>query len=251
MAEFLHIVAPETWVLFISFWSLVGATLATPTGRETIAAKNGESWILDTLCLFVQGAGVPLLQTVMITSLLAHLFPSSSNLLQIPPALAFLLCFVGIDYLYYWNHRILHSRKFWPIHVVHHTADQMDVFTTSRNTLWSSLFLVYLWVNGAMLYFLTDTSAYISAITLTAVLDLWRHSPLQPSGAIAKILGWFLILPQDHCWHHSQDVYDVNFGANLNLWDKLHKTWYDSQHSPTQLGVPNKFSLPAKLLWPF
>ena len=181
MTEILSSIDPGTWVLLICFWTLVIATLSKRNGRRLIFKKKGESWFLDTLCLLVQGAAIPLLQVVMIAAWLTYLFPEGGNQLQLHPIAAFTLCFVGIDYFYYWNHRILHLPKLWPIHVVHHTAEQMDVLTTSRNTLWSSLFIVYLWLNGAMLYFLAEPAAYVTAITATAALDLWRHSPIHPT----------------------------------------------------------------------
>ena len=117
--------------------------------------------------------------------------------------------------MYYWNHRILHTRKMWPIHVVHHTAQQMDVITTSRNSVWSSLFIIYLWGNGVVVYLLDDPMPYLAAVTITAVLDLWRHSPIHPTGFLEHFLGMFLILPKDHAWHHSRDQHNINFGANF------------------------------------
>ena len=199
----------------------------------------------------MQGALIPLCQIFLVAAGLSLWAPAMAGTWVLDPIVSFLLCFIGVDYLYYWNHRILHTSKLWPIHLVHHTAPQMDVITTSRNTVWTSFFIVYLWVNGTLVYLLADPAPYAAAITLTAILDLWRHSPLQPKGGLEKVLGGFLILPQDHAWHHSQDVYDVNFGANFNIWDKLHGTWHPSEGQPQELGVKSDISLVSRLLWPF
>jgi sterol desaturase/sphingolipid hydroxylase (fatty acid hydroxylase superfamily) len=249
--EFLSTIDPGTWALFISFWGLVIATATVSGGVAIFFERKKDDWILDGISLFVQGALIPLLQVFLVATWLTAFAPGSAGSVEIHPVLAFALCFVGVDYLYYWNHRILHTKPLWPVHLVHHTAGQMDVLTTSRNTVWSSLLIVYLWINGALVYLLADPAPYVAAITLTAVLDLWRHSPLQPRGLLERFLGGFLILPRDHAWHHSQDIFDVNFGANINLWDKLHGTWHPSTAEPQELGVKTNISLVSRLLWPF
>ena len=249
--EFLTTIDPGTWALFIAFWSLLLGTAWWGGGLSVFFKRKLDDWMLDGVSLFVQGALIPLCQVFLVAAGLSVWAPTAAGTLVLDPLVSFALCFVGVDYLYYWNHRILHTPKLWPIHLVHHTAPQMDVITTSRNTVWTSFFIVYLWINGAVVYLLPDPTPYAAAVTLTAILDLWRHSPLQPNGALEKTLGSFLILPRDHAWHHSQDVYDVNFGANFNFWDKLHGTWHPSTGQPQELGVKSDISLVSRLLWPF
>ena len=249
--DFLASIDPGTWALFGAFWILVVGTAWFGGGISIFFNRKMDDWMLDGVSLFVQGAVIPLSQVLLVAALLGKLAPGTAGTLDLNPVMSFVICFVGVDYLYYWNHRILHTPKLWPIHLVHHTAPQMDVLTTSRNTVWTSFFIVYLWVNGTLVYLLVDPAPYAAAVTLTAILDLWRHSPLQPKGTVEKILGSFLILPRDHAWHHSQDVYDVNFGANLNFWDKLHSTWHPSEGQPQELGVKSNISLVSRLLWPF
>ena len=249
--EILSTIDPGTWALFISFWGLVIATALVSGGASIFFQRKKDDWILDGVSLLVQGALIPLLQVFLVATWLTKFASGAAGTVELHPLVAFALCFVGVDYLYYWNHRVLHSKVLWPVHLVHHTADQMDVLTTSRNTVWSSLLIVYLWINGTVVYLLADPMPYVAAITLTAVLDLWRHSPHQPKGLAEQALGSFLVLPRDHAWHHSQDVYDVNFGANINLWDKLHGTWHPSQVQPEELGVKTNISLLSRLLWPF
>jgi sterol desaturase/sphingolipid hydroxylase (fatty acid hydroxylase superfamily) len=251
MLDFITSIQPSTWGLFGAFSGLVGLMMIQPGGLKLIAQKTFHSWTLDGASLLVQGTLIPFLQVAMIAGFWALFFPDAGNRWDLHPALAFGVCFVGIDYLYYWNHRLLHWKPLWPIHVVHHSAEQMDVFTTSRNTLWSSFFIIYLWLNGTMLYFLAEPATYLGAMTLTFSLDLWRHSPVHPPRWLARVLGRFLIMPRDHAWHHSRDVYDVNFGANLNFWDRLHGTWHDPGKHPESIGVDTELSLAAKLLWPF
>lgn len=241
----------QTWLLIIGFNVLLVATFCRRGGMALLKRRKADDWIIDLASLFVQGTFIPWLQVVVVIAAMAALFPGWAGALTWHPLMSFLFCFVVVDYGYYWNHRLFHQKGFWSIHQVHHTASQMDVITTSRNTLWTSIFIIYLWVNGVMLYLLADVSAYLLAITLTAVLDLWRHSKLEPKGLVKKVLGTVLILPSDHAWHHSQDIYDINFGANLNVWDRLHGSWHRSNSEPKQIGIVSDMNILSKLWWPF
>lgn len=241
----------ETLALIAAFDVLLIATFCRKGGWALLRKRKKDDWALDLSGLFVQGTLIPWLQVAMVIGALYLIAPELAGTLDLHPAVAFLICFVAVDYGYYWNHRLLHKKRFWHIHKVHHSAPQMDVLVTSRNTLWTSFFIVYLWLNGIMLFLLADPTYYVVAITLTAILDLWRHSTLNPSGRIATLLGSVLILPRDHAWHHSQDIYDVNFGANLNFWDRLHGTWYQQEKAPARIGLTLDMGLMAKLWWPF
>ena len=44
---------------------------------------------------------------------------------------------------------------------------------------------------------------------------------------------------------------DVNFGANLAIWDRLFGTWQPAEEAPTTLGQSTRLSLWRELLWPF
>jgi sterol desaturase/sphingolipid hydroxylase (fatty acid hydroxylase superfamily) len=173
--------------------------------------------------------------------------------LALAPGPAFLLNFVAVDYLYYWNHRLLHTQRFWTTHAVHHSARQADVFITSRNTLWTPLLIVYVWANGALVYLLADPAPFLLAVALTASLDLWRHTVFfaAPGGRLHRLLALVLVTPNEHLWHHSSARATCNFGANLSVWDRLHGTFYSPAHRPASLGIPVRLSLWRRLLFPY
>jgi sterol desaturase/sphingolipid hydroxylase (fatty acid hydroxylase superfamily) len=196
---------------------------------------------------------IPLLQATFIYGLYRHLLPVSPGCLTLSPVLTFLLSFILVDYWYYWNHRLLHSKTLWQVHQVHHTVTQMDGLGTSRNTLWSSFLIVYLWVHPLFFYVLADSTAYLLGVSLTSALDLWRHS-----SAIIPTRSWlyrglcsWLILPQDHAWHHSRKALHCNYGANFKLWDRLHGTYDESDGLPWMIGIATPLTFTQKLLFPF
>lgn len=194
--------------------------------------RRPAEWLADLLGLGVQGALVPLAQAALLYGALLKLAPSWRGVLDLGSVAAFLLNFVAVDYLYYWNHRALHG-ALWPWHALHHTPRDLDVWVTSRNTLWTPALIVYVWINALVVFLLRDPSAYVAGAALTAALDLWRHSGAWPDGWALPLL----MTPREHAWHHSAERFDRNFGANLRLWDRLHGTHFDPGSAPERLGL--------------
>jgi sterol desaturase/sphingolipid hydroxylase (fatty acid hydroxylase superfamily) len=238
--------------IFLTFMGLLGVTIANRSSRSRLAARSLEDWLLDSSGLIIQGVLIPLLQATVIFQLYQVLLPVRQGCFYLSPLLSFLLSFVVVDYLYYWNHRLLHRLPFWQVHRVHHTVTHLDVLGTSRNTLWASFLIIYLWIHTLFVYLLANPTFYLIGVSLTCALDLGRHSGLAiaPNHWFYRLLSPWLILPQDHARHHGSQSFNCNFGANLKLWDKLHGTYAEYPDSQPS-GVPTRLSLVQKLLFPF
>lgn len=233
------------FLVLISFWFLVGVSYFSK--KDQLINRNSKEWILDIVGLLLQGAAVPFVAFVI-----SKQFPESQGIWKISFSAAFLLSFVGVDYLYYWNHRLLHTQTLWSFHRVHHSTRQMDVLMTSRNSFWTVLLIVYVWVNSLFIFLLKNPEGFLWGTALGAALDLWRHSGFKTHPTLKKYLGEILILPEDHAWHHSQDQYDVNFGANLKVWDRIHGTYYEnSERAPEKIGMNTDANLSQQLLFPW
>ncbi|MEL7355488.1 MAG: sterol desaturase family protein [Cyanobacteria bacterium J06560_6] len=237
--------------ILITFWLLIGLGLLLPEGWQRLRQKSVADWLLDISGLAVQGLLIPALQIGFLYQGLSALVPQWADSLSLSPVTSFLVSTVFIDYAYYWNHRWLHSAA-WPLHKVHHTVTELDVLGSSRNSLWSSFFILYVWVHTLIIYLLQDPTGYLWGISLTAMLDLWRHSQLgpRPRSLTFRLLSPWLILPQDHGLHHAQH-HRCNFGANLKIWDKLHGTCQQATHYPQTLGIKTTLIFWQKLLYPF
>ncbi|MEL6321887.1 MAG: sterol desaturase family protein [Cyanobacteria bacterium J06626_14] len=218
--------------------------------------KPKEDWLLDGIGLVMQGIVIPALQVTLIYHFWSWLFPSWEYVLHLSGWLQFVISFVCVDYLYYWNHRSLHHSFLWNVHKVHHTVSEMDVLGTSRNTLWSSFFVVYLWVHALMLFVLDHPNGYVLGVSLTAALDLWRHSrfsllPFQRKHPLVyRFFSSWLMLPHNHAWHHSSTEGNKNYGGNLNIWDKIHRTYHGESSYPRSIGIKLNLSIIQKLVLP-
>lgn len=239
--------------VFVAFVILMLLTATNARRFATLRAKSREDWMLDAIGLCFQGILIPILQLTVVYQLYHYLLPFHQQCWNLYPVGAFLLSFVFVDYLYYWNHRLLHSQWLWPLHRVHHTVTEMDVLGTSRNTLWTSFLIVYLWIHALFIYLLQNPTWYIVGVSLTSTLDLWRHSAIAPppNSWLHRWLSALLILPQDHASHHASNSQRGNYGANLKLWDKIHGTYHACDKAPDSLGIKSELTLTQKLVWPF
>jgi sterol desaturase/sphingolipid hydroxylase (fatty acid hydroxylase superfamily) len=239
--------------VFATFVLLTALTFAIKSSRRAVLSRKAQDWMIDATGLIVQGLAIPILQITFVYWLFSSLFPQAKGSLAVSPVAAFLLNFIVVDYLYYWNHRLLHGKALWDTHAVHHTAEHLDLFITSRNTLWTSLLIIYLWANGLFIFLLQDPHAFIFSASLTASLDLWRHTPFffTPHSILHRTVGLFLITPNEHAWHHSADRSNKNFGANLPIWDRLHGTYYSPDSLPQRFGIASRLDVKRKLLFPF
>lgn len=240
-------------LIFFAFIILILITVKRSSIPALCLAKHREDWLLDIMGLFCQGILIPVLQITVVYELYKYLLPNLQASLDLHPIFGFCLSFIFVDYLYYWNHRLFHTRKLWFVHQVHHTVSVMDVLGTSRNTLWTSFLIIYLWIHSLFIYLLTDPSYYIFGVSLTCALDLWRHSTIapQPTSFIYQLISPWLILPQDHAQHHCIDNGVGNYGANFKIWDKIHGTYRGENLLPDTLGIKCKLNLVQKLILPW
>ena len=214
----------NTILLFLTFSILTLLILINKEKKQLTLSRSTDEWTVDIIGLLIQGVIISAFP-FLVTPLLAKVFPSLNGNVDLHPAIQFILSFALVDYVYYWNHRFFHGRRLWSIHRLHHSSRHLDLFATSRNSFITSFMFVYVWAQIAGMFFLSNSTSFMLGLAVTFALDLWRHSGLTQPLFIRKVLGWALILPEQHVFHHSLTGRTKNFGANLNWWDKLHGTY--------------------------
>jgi sterol desaturase/sphingolipid hydroxylase (fatty acid hydroxylase superfamily) len=252
-------VSPLAYIPALTFILLLAGEWLAPR-RETNAKHGIWDWIIHLSGFLVQGAIIPLCSYGIATRLLPRLVPSGAGVLPLGWCGAFLLNFVFVDFLYYWQHRAMHHIPwFWKLHLCHHTAERVDVWVTSRNTLVFHFFFVYFLINPILGYLVTEPEGFFAGAMLTASLDIFRHANIDASKipGTRRITMWadkLLVLPGAHHRHHGAEGYEGyegNYGANLIIWDRMFGTLLPDEGYPASYGVRQAPTLPVQWLFPF
>jgi sterol desaturase/sphingolipid hydroxylase (fatty acid hydroxylase superfamily) len=132
---------------------------------------------------------------------------------------------IGVDFFYYWLHRLDHSsRLFWAVHVTHHSAIEYNVTTGFRSSVFEPLYRFAFY-------------APLPFLGFDALDILFMHSLLQIYGvfvhtrAIGKlgILEYILVTPSHHRVHHGSNIryLDKNMAMTFIIWDRLFGTFQE------------------------
>ena len=141
-----------------------------------------------------------------------------------------LLCFVGVDFFYYWFHRVSHESNLpWGAHIVHHSSEEYNLSVALRQgafqSLWSFPFYLPLaWIGFPPLVFLACSS-------FDTLYQFWIHT------RAIKTLGpleWILNTPSHHRVHHGCDAkyIDRNYAGTLIVWDRLFGSFQPEEEEP-------------------
>ncbi len=134
---------------------------------------------------------------------------------------AWIICFVGEDFFYYWFHRSAHRvRWFWASHSIHHSSQHYNLTTALRQT-WTGM-LSCSFVFHLPLFWLGLPPAMIfTCAGLNLVYQFWIHTE-----AVGQCPAWFEAImntPSHHRVHHATNpaYLDCNYAGVFIVWDKL------------------------------
>ena len=140
------------------------------------------------------------------------------------------LCFLGVDFFYYWFHRVSHESNLpWGAHIVHHSSEEYNLSVALRQgafqSLWSFPFYLPLaWLGFSPLVFLACSS-------FDTIYQFWIHTR-----AIGRLgpLEWVLNTPSHHRVHHGCDdkYIDRNYAGTLIVWDRLFGSFQPEEEEP-------------------
>jgi sterol desaturase/sphingolipid hydroxylase (fatty acid hydroxylase superfamily) len=177
---------------------------------RTSLAMGAGSMVVNGLWRVVEIAGL---------SLVAHLSPLDLG----HGWVTWVVALVGIDFMYYWDHRAGHEvRLLWAAHVVHHSSQRYNLSTALRQT-WTGEYTFLFFIPVVAVGVPVEIA--LAAWSVNLLYQFWIHTE-----AIGKLWGWFELVfntPSHHRVHHgSQSQYlDRNYGGVLNVWDRLFRTF--------------------------
>lgn len=157
------------------------------------------------------------------------------QLAALPFWLQVLLAVWAYDFVVYWRHRFEHTfSALWSFHAVHHTAEKVDVLTTSRLHPLELMF-------GALLNAIVIRAGFhpgAAGIGFTIYLHYNYFVHTNVRIRFPGLLKYLFVSPFMHHWHHAKD--EAAAGKNVGVvfaWnDWLFGTAYHPEHWPTSFG---------------
>ena len=141
-------------------------TILLPKTRKDLLSRGVSEWILDGMSLLNHFVIIPIFQVTILYKIYSILLAPYENSNQINLITSLGLNML-IDYAWYWNHRLLHSRTMlWNFHMVHHAAEHLDVLASARNSFWSPILMIYMWSFSLILFLVKNPLYYITILAI-------------------------------------------------------------------------------------
>lgn len=154
----------------------------------------------------------------------AYSWLSQYALFSIPTTwLPWVVAVVGVEFAYYWWHRLSHEVNFlWAAHVVHHHSEDYNLAVALRQSIstWCSSLIFYL----PLALLGVPVFQFAVILGLSTLYQFWIHTELVPPlGLLEK---WFNT-PALHRVHHAINprYLDKNHGATFSVFDRMFGTW--------------------------
>lgn len=178
--------------------------------------------------------------SALIAAWMQTLVPSSGAGGAANPVLVGLVLVAAADFTIYWVHRLHHETPlFWPLHSLHHSAEEMTPLTAFREHpafLIIATFITGIAIGliqgGVLLVLFEEISVYqIAGVNAVYVLSNIAASNLRHSHVWLRfgyVVEHIFISPAQHQIHHSTNPehHDKNYGEILAIWDWMFGTLY-------------------------
>jgi len=137
---------------------------------------------------------------------------------------------VGIDFLYYWWHRLSHvTNVLWAVHAVHHQSEDMNLAVALRQPAFEALTVIPFHVPLAFLG--VKPWIYVSCYAIDLIYQFWVHTEATRH---KPWIEWALNTPSAHRVHHgiNPQYLDRNYGGIFLFWDRLFRTYEPERERP-------------------
>jgi sterol desaturase/sphingolipid hydroxylase (fatty acid hydroxylase superfamily) len=149
------------------------------------------------------------------------------------------VCYVALDFIYYWKHRWLHETAFgWSMHGVHHSSPELNLTTSIRSSWVQRLLDDFFYLPLVLLGF--DPLLVLITADVNLFSQFWIHTRIL--GRLGP-LEWLLNTPSSHRVHHAhaRRLANRNFGSTFIVWDRLFGTYLGEPAGEPAFGIEEGF----------
>lgn len=140
------------------------------------------------------------------------------------------ICFLGVDFFYYWFHRVSHESNLpWGAHIVHHSSEEFNLSVALRQGAFQPLFSFAFYLPLAWLGF--PPVVFLTCSSFDTLYQFWIHTR-----AIKRLgpMEWIFNTPSHHRVHHGCDAkyIDKNYAGTLIIWDRMFGSFQPEEEEP-------------------
>lgn len=221
-----------TYALYI-YGALIVTELAFELTQKVRGYKLG-----DTLCSLTMGSfyiGMSLLMkgfALWFFYLVQHyaLFDFGQSWV------AFIACYIAVDFIFYWYHRFIHEVRFgWAAHVAHHSSEEFNLGGTAfRQSFAEPLLEPFFYVGAVLIGF--DPLMVMVALQINLIYMFWVHLRRFPK--MHPAIEWLFVTPSHHRVHHAANIryLDKNYSGTFIVWDRIFGTFAEEIEAP-EFGI--------------
>ena len=216
------------------FFVLIGAEvfLAHRWNRRVYRYTDAMS---DLFC-GVSNQLVSLLAGAALLAFYAMLF-ERFRVATVPTWAQWTLAIVGVDFLYYWWHRLSHEvNVLWAAHVVHHSSEDYNLAVALRQSVLTPFTQLAFYLPLAFLG--VPLIPFAAVASLSTLYQFWIHTELVPE---MRRTDAIINTPSVHRVHHAINprYLDKNYAAVFMVWDRLFGTFEREVERPVYgISVP-------------
>lgn len=148
----------------------------------------------------------------------------SSGLKTVVSITIFIALFFGIDFFYYWFHRLAHEISFlWGSHIVHHQSEEYNLTVALRQAWLQGAFSWVFYLPLAVLGF--SPAMFLTIASLQTLYQFWIHTKLIDK--MNPAFEYVFNTPSHHRVHHGVNpkYIDKNHGGTLIIFDRWFGTF--------------------------
>lgn len=143
-------------------------------------------------------------------------------------AISLIILFIGVDFFYYWFHRLAHEIAFlWGSHVVHHQSEEYNLTVALRQAALQGAFSWVFYLPLAAVGF--SPAAFLTIASLQTLYQFWIHTKL--IGKMHPAFEYIFNTPSHHRVHHGVNpkYIDRNHGGTLIIFDRWFGTFQEEE----------------------
>ena len=152
----------------------------------------------------------------------------------------YLLLFIGIDFFYYWFHRLSHEVNIlWGAHIVHHQSEEYNLSVALRQSSLQGFFSMVFYLPLAILGF--NPVVFVTINAFQTLYQFWIHT--KTIDRLHPVFEYVMNTPSHHRVHHGRNpkYIDKNHGGTLIIFDRLFGT-FQAEEEEVVYGVTKPLS---------